>query len=133
MRYHEIMLETAVPLPRWFFHATPQHKLSLIRQHGLTPSDESHPGQAAAVYLTHQMSLAQHYAEMNFGENDNQAWVILQIDASALDPARLKPDLGHETQMAMSDIVARGYTREQVLAGDFPWWISMAETGQLVI
>ena len=87
------MLETAVPLPRWFFHATPQHKLSLIRQHGLTPSDESHPGQAAAVYLTHQMSLAQHYAEMNFGENDNQAWVILQIDASALDPARLKPDL----------------------------------------
>ena len=33
--------------------------------------------------------------------------------------------------MAMSDIVARGYTREQVLAGDFPWWISMPKAPRI--
>ena len=134
MRMRELIrIAEGHAMPVTFYHATTTEQWLTIRTQGLVPSDASHPGRPAAIYLTDQIGVARNYADMNFGEDDEQAtWVILSIAGSALDERFLRPDIGHETQMALKDIMALGYTKEQIHRGDFPWWVSLNETGQAV-
>ncbi len=116
-----------------FYHGTPMYRWNKIETQGLIPSSASHPGKTPGVYLTHQIGVAIHYAEMCFGEDDpDVVWAILEVDASALDPARLVADGGQEAELNAEDIMARGYTLEQIWAGDFPWEVSLEETGQAI-
>jgi hypothetical protein len=134
MRHFIDLVESAgrESVPAAFFCGTPMYRWQQIRHEGLVPSSASHPGAAPGVYLTHQIGVAVHYAEMNFGEDQPQEWAILRIEGAAIDPTLLRPDTGHETQMAMRDIMAHGFTEDQVREGKFPWWISLEETGQVV-
>ena len=100
MRITEI---TAPSIPGEFFHATPQWRYEKIMTQGLLPSAESHPGKPPGVYLSRDMSGAVNYAEMNFGEEQPQPWVILRIDGKPLNPSKLAADCGHETPMAMDE------------------------------
>ena len=128
-----ILREGAEPtVPARFYTATPAYRYERIKTEGLVPSAESRPGEEPGVYLSHQMDVAVNYAKMNFGENDAMEWAILEIDGSVIDPVKLVADNGHEAEMAADDIMKHGYTLEQIWTGDFPWWISLAETGQVV-
>lgn len=121
----------APPVPD-FFHATTLARWDKIRHEGLVPSTVSRPGKPAAVYLSHQMSMAEHYADMNFGENEAQPWVILRIAGTAISEDKLGPDTDQEMDLNFDDLLARGYTAQQLRAGEFPWWVSLEEIGQCV-
>jgi hypothetical protein len=120
--------------PPRLYHATPLRNWDSIRERGLIPGRESHPHLPhLGVYLTHQVATALNYAEMNFGNEDaDEPWAIIEVDGALLDPGLLRADDGHETLANLDDIVARGYAADAVVAGDFPWWVSLEETGQVV-
>ena len=96
------------------------------------PSSASAPSDPPGIYLSHQAQMAIHYAEMGFGEDTPVPWVILAIDGTRLDPTKLVPDTGQECELNWDEIKARGYTDEQIRAGQFPWWVSLEETGQVI-
>ena len=132
MRYHEIMIETIIPAVPRLYHGTPAYRYEKIKHEGLVPSSVSAPKNPPGIYLSHQMSMAVHYAEMGFGEDTHVPWVILAIDGSQLDPAKLVPDTGQEMDLNFDELLARGYTSEQLRAGEFPWWVSLDEIGQVI-
>ena len=82
---------------QWLYHATYRPLLASIQKHGLGGSpaqaqwEDSEPG---VVYLAVSRDIAESYAEAN--NQVPEEWldkiVILKIDASRLDPRRLKVD-----------------------------------------
>ncbi len=121
----------APPVPR-LFHATPAYRYEKIKREGLVPSSASAPHDPPGVYLSHQLSMAIHYTEMNFGEDEPVDWVILAIDGSHLDASKLVADAGHEMTLNFDALLDRGYTGGQLYTGQFPWWVSLEETGQVI-
>lgn len=83
--------------PQWLYHATYRPLLASIQKHGLGGSpaqvqwEDSQPG---VVYLAVSSDIAESYAESN--DLVPEEWlddiVVLKVDASRLDPQRLKVD-----------------------------------------
>ena len=124
-------VEQAPAVPT-LYHATPLWRWEKIKTQGLLPSNLSLPGQPAGIFVTHQVAVAQNYADMGFGEETTVPWVIIEIDGSKLDPTKLVADSGQEMELNMDDLLSLGYSEEQLRAGDFPWWVSLQETGQAI-
>lgn len=115
------------------YHATPAKNLPDIQKNGLRAVSSSRPGRNAVIYLTHQQSLAVGYAERGFGVDGVVSWVIFAVDPAALDESKLHPDWdSQEAELNFDNIVARGYTPEQVRAGEYPWQVGMEEIGQIM-
>jgi hypothetical protein len=133
-------------LPQKLYHATPLYRYDPgatdihgvwdvrvhghIKGHGLRPCTNS-SFYVPAIYLTDEAGIASNYASNNFGEDGLVDWVVLEIDASALDEACLLPDLDHEAYSRADDILALGFTEDEFDLEEIPWWATLHVTGQV--
>lgn len=134
----------SMAVPARFFHATPMYRYDPdmaqdtgvwpvpdpIKAAGLQPSDASHK-QEPSVYLASDASVARNYASGNFGEEEPVDWVILEIDASQLDPKAFRADLHGEAETAFHEINSEhGYSETDWKMDRLDWRHVMDYTGQ---
>lgn len=125
------IVETTRPEP--LYHASPSRNLRSILDLGLRPARSSHRLRDEVVHLTNQLGLAVRYAEQGFGTNGNEPWVILEVDMGALDQTQLRPDWdSDEAARRFIDLVACGYSPEQVRLGDYPWSVGLEAIGLIM-
>jgi hypothetical protein len=133
-------------LPRTLYHATPLYRYDpkatdnhgiwvpavhgQIKDHGLKPSMHSSKD-VPAVFLTDEVGIAKNYADCNRGEEWPVNWIVLAVDASAIDSAHLLPDMGQGAQIMADDTMAQGYTQTDWDAGVIPWMSVFKITGQV--
>jgi hypothetical protein len=126
----------ATPLYRYDPKATDNHGIwdpavhGQIKGHGLKPSMHSSKD-VPVVFLTDGVGIATNYADCNRGEEWPVDWIVLAVDASVIDPARLLPDMDQEAQIMADDILAQGYTQAEWNAGMIPWASVFKITGQV--
>ncbi|WP_322883797.1 hypothetical protein [Microvirga lotononidis] len=109
-------------LPQTLFHATPLYRYDpkatdnhgiwnpadhgQIKDHGLRPSMHSSKD-VPVVFLTDEFWIAKNYADCNRGEEWPVDWIVLEVDTTVIDPARLLSDMDQEAQIMADDILSR--------------------------
>lgn len=92
--------------PKYLYHGTWGHLVPRILKTGLDPYESK--SSLDAVFLTDDPSVANGYAFHNYDDFEaeapqNQEWVVLRIDFSALNPAMLGPD-NYELEDKLADM-----------------------------
>ena len=112
-------------VPRKLYHGTAKRNLPTILKHGLDPKNARRKG--AGVYLAGDVFTSENYANMYPDED----WVVLEVNGSMLDPAKLDiddyelPDAWENDQIPAS--VMNRYGEWKYL----PWELSLKYTGQI--